>query len=293
MAKYDLRSAGWVNASTTPKLCVSIPRMYGFEFGESKLIQADIMDTLPSFPDGTFQLIVADPPYFNVLTEETWDTQWATPDDYLDWTERWVSEALRTLKPDGLLYVFGQLGKREHLWIHAWSRLCRIGAFHDLIVWDRVVGYNERGDSFTPACENIIVLKKTAGSVPYFDKDAVRISYDAATIARYMKDKRYQDRDARRAHLEKGKYATHLLRVPSLKGASKEKVGHPSQKPERLIEMLISSSSKRGDLVLDPFFGSGTTGVICQKLGRAWIGIERNPEYCRLAGERIAKSRPT
>lgn len=263
--------------------------MFEFEFGESRLIQADIMDALPSFSSGTFQLIVADPPYFNVLTEEAWDTQWATPGDYLDWTDQWASEALRTLKPDGLLYVFGQLGKREHLWIHAWSRLCRIGAFHDMIVWDRAVGYNERGDSFTPACENVLVLKKSADSMPYFDKDAVRIPYDPATIARYLKDKRYRDMDARRTHLEKGKYATHLLRVPSLKGASKEKIGHPSQKPIALIKMLIESSSRPGDVVLDPFLGSGTTAEACEELDRRWVGIERDAAYCEMVRSRLRR----
>ena len=255
---------------------------------QSQLLPADVLDGLATLPDEAFQLIIADPPYFNVLTDQAWDTQWATPEDYLDWTETWVRAALTKLKPDGLFYIFGQLGKREHLWIHAWSRLCRIGAFHDLIVWDRAVGYNERSDSFTPQYENVFVLKKTATTQPYFNKDAVRLPYDEETKAMYLKDKRYKDLEARRTHLDKGKYATNLLRVPSLKGNSKQKVGHPSQKPLALIEMLVSSSSRSGDWVLDPFLGSGTTGVVCQRLGRQWIGIEKDPEYCRIAKARIA-----
>lgn len=245
------------------------------------------MDALTFLPDESFQLIIADPPYFNVLTAEDWDTEWTSPEAYLAWTEQWLTAAQSKLKPDGLCFVFGQLGKREHLWIHAWSRLSRIGAFHDMIVWDRAVGYNERGDSFTPQYENILVLKKTAEAQPYFNKDAVRIPYDEETKRKYLKDKRYKDLEARRAHLDKGKYATNLLRVPSLKGNSGQKVGHPSQKPERLIEMLVSSSSRRGDRVLDPFMGSGTTAVVCERLGRRWIGIERDADYCRMAQERL------
>ena len=254
---------------------------------DSRLIQADVLDALTFLPDESYQLIIADPPYFNVLTAEDWDTQWTSPDDYLDWTEQWMTAALSKLKPDGLLYVFGQLGKREHLWIHAWSRLCQIGAYHDMIVWDRAVGYNERGDSFTPQYENILVLKKTAEALPYFNKDVVRIPYDKETIKKYLKDKRYKDLEARREHLEKGKYATNIIRVPSLKGNSGEKVGHPSQKPERLIEILVASGSKRGDRVLDPFMGSGTTAVVCERLGRRWIGVEKDPEYCRMAQGRL------
>jgi len=77
------------------------------------------------------------------------------------------------------------------------------------------------------------------------------------------------------------------LRVPSLKGSSKEKAGHPSQKPEKLIEHLILSSSRPGDLVLDPFLGSGTTAVVAERLERRWIGIEHNPDYIRIAEERL------
>lgn len=255
-----------------------------------KLIQADTIDGMATLPDEQFQLIIADPPYGNVLINEAWDNELEV-EAYLEWTEAWFSAALKKLRPDGLIYVFGQLGQREHRWIQVAAQLCELASFHDQLVWDRVVGYNDRRDSFTPAYELCLVLRKTAAARPFFNKDAVRIPYDDATIARYLKDKRYKDRAARRAHLEKGKYATNLLRVPSLKGSSKEKVGHPSQKPERLIEMLVDSSSRPGDWVLDPFFGSGTTGVVCERLGRNWIGIEKNPDYCHMAEKRIASLR--
>lgn len=247
------------------------------------------MEGLASLPDESFQLVIADPPYGNVLTDQAWDAD-NDAEAFLEWNCAWAQAALAKLKPDGLMYVFGQLGKREHRWIHLTSRLCQIGAFHDQLIWDRAVGYNERGDSFTPAYEICLALKKSPNALPCFDKDAVRIPYDDATIKKYLKDKRYKDLDARRAHLEKGKYATNLLRVPSLKGSSKQKVGHPSQKPERLIEMLVASSSRLGDLVLDPFFGSGTTGVVCGRLGRQWMGIEKDPRYCQIAEQRISRS---
>ncbi|MCF3648461.1 DNA-methyltransferase [Synoicihabitans lomoniglobus] len=254
----------------------------------NSIIQADVIDGLRSLPDGTFQLIIADPPYGNVLVDHAWDTD-LDADSYLAWTAAWFRAALVKLRPNGLIYVFGQLGQREHRWIEVTALLCRSGAFHDQLIWDRVVGYNDRRDSYTPAYEICLVLKKSADAQPYFNKDAVRIPYDKCTIDRYLKDKRYKDMDARRAHLETGKFATNLLRVPSLKGSSREKVGHPSQKPERLIEMLISSSSKKDDWVLDPFFGSGTTGVVGQRLGRKWVGIERDSDYCEMARARLRR----
>ncbi len=250
------------------------------------IIQGDAVEALAKLPDASVQSIIADPPYYNVLEDEAWDTQWKTPDDYLDWCDQWVSQCLRILKPSGLAFIFGQLGKREHTFLHLMSRLTRQHQFHDLIIWDRAVGYDERRDSFTPQYEMVLVLRK--GDQAKFNKDAVRIPYDAKTIETYLKDKRYKDLDARRAHLEKGKFATNILRVPSLKGTSKEKCGHPSQKPINLIRKLILCSTDEGDTVLDPFLGSGTTAVAAQEHNRHWIGIERDPAYVAIAQQRLA-----
>ena len=252
----------------------------------NQVICGDALAELRRLPTASAQLIIADPPYYNVLLDQSWDTQWKAVEEYLGWTQNWVGECMRILRDDGLCFVFGQLGKREHVFIHLMSELCRRYQFHDLIVWDRVVGYNERRDSFTPAYEMILVLRK--GMEPKFNKDAVREPYSAGKIQTYLRDKRYKDRDARMKHLLAGKYATNILRVPSLKGSSKEKCGHPSQKPIDLITKLVACSTDRGDLVLDPFFGSGTTGVVATLLERRWLGIEVNPLFVELARHRIA-----
>ncbi|MDQ3799851.1 MAG: site-specific DNA-methyltransferase [Acidobacteriota bacterium] len=254
-----------------------------------KIYQGDCREKLDAFDAGAFQAIIADPPYFQVLLGEEWDNQWQTEEDYLNWTEDWIKKCGRLLKPDGLFFIFGQLGKREHLWLHVCSMTTRILQFHDMLVWDRAVGYNERYDSFTPCYEMILVLRKDKDAKAYFNKDAVRVSYDEETIKQYLKDKRYKDLDARAKHLEKGKYATNILRVPSLKGSSKEKVGHPSQKPVKLIEMLVAASTREGDSVLDPFLGSGTTALVCQNLNRNFAGIEIEPKYIEIAKSRLEK----
>ena len=251
----------------------------------NRIIQGDALQELQKLPACVAQAIIADPPYFNVLEDEAWDTQWKTAADYLAWCDAWVAESMRVLRDDGLAFIFGQLGKREHTFLHLMSRLSQQHQFHDLIIWDRAVGYDERRDSFTPQYEMILVLRK--GDSVKFNKDAVRIPYDAATIATYLKDKRYKDMDARRAHLEKGKYATNILRVPSLKGISKEKCGHPSQKPLNLIDKLIACSTDVGDLVIDPFLGSGTTAAAAQRLQRKWLGIEKDSNYIEIAQRRL------
>lgn len=255
--------------------------------GNGIIYCGDALQILPTIDSGVAQMIVADPPYFQVLQKEKWDNAWRSAEDYLDWTMWWAKECKRILQTDGLLYIFGQLGKREHVWLHSCSLLTKELQFHDMIIWDRVVGYNERYDSFTPQYEMILVLRKSAAAKPYFNKDAVRIPYEENKIQSYLKDKRYKNKEARERHLRKGKYATNILRVPSLKGSSKEKIGHPSQKPILLVEQLLRSSSRKGDLILDPFLGSGTTAEAAERNGCRWIGIEKEPKYAALSQIRI------
>ncbi|HEY5793255.1 MAG TPA: DNA methyltransferase, partial [Chthoniobacterales bacterium] len=257
--------------------------------GNGEIHIGDALNVLHTLEANQFQTIIADPPYFQVLLEEKWDNTWQSSDAYLDWTLNWVRECKRVLCQDGLLYIFGQLGKREHVWLHTCSMLAKEMQFHDMIIWDRAVGYNERYDSFTPQYEMILVLRHAANSKPHFDKGAVRLPYDEDKIQSYLRDKRYKDKEARERHLRNGKYATNILRVPSLKGSSKEKIGHPSQKPIALINQLVSSSSRKGDWVLDPFLGSGTSAASAEELGRRWVGIEVNPEYVAIAENRIKK----
>lgn len=266
------------------------PRDVVTALGQGEIHHGDCLNVLRGLPDDHFQAIIADPPYFQVLVDADWDNTWQSSEDWLAWCIEWITECRRVLRDDGLLYIFGQLGKREHVWLHLCSEAAKVMQFHDMVIWDRAVGYNDRGDSFTPQYEMALVLRKRDKSKVYFDKDAVRTPYDEATIQMYLRDKRYKDKAAREAHLRKGKKATNILRVPSLKGASSEKVGHPSQKPEALIEMLVLSSTRPGDLVLDPFLGSGTTALVAEKHSRPWIGIEASKDYVEMSKARLRRA---
>jgi len=250
------------------------------------ILTGDAATVLKGIPSDSVQSVIADPPYCNVL-DEGWDTQWDSVADYIRWSLQWISESMRCLKDDGLFFIFGQLGKREHGFLHLMSEITKKFQYHDLIIWDRVVGYNERRDSLTPCYEMILVLRKS-GAVK-FRKENVRIPYSAETIELYLKDKRYKDQQARRKHLASGKYATNIISVPSLKGASKEKCGHPSQKPLDLITKLVLMSSDEGEVVIDPFLGSGTTALAAAQLRRNWIGIELNSKYAEIAKKRLSQ----
>ncbi len=248
---------------------------------------ADALELLPTFPAESVHLVIADPPYFRVL-KESWDNQWSDEAAYLDWSMTWLRQAMRVLVPGGLCYVFGQVGKREHVWLHLMSAATREFGFHDLLIWDRVVGYNTRRDSFDPAFEQILVLKKD-GAPARFDKDAVRETYDEGTKERYLKDKRYLNLERRREHLNAGKWATNIWRVPSLKGSSREKVGHPTQKPLQLVERLLLSSSREGDVVLDLFCGAGSVCLVANSNERSFVGIEIEEKWVEMVRKRFQR----
>ena len=253
---------------------------------DNQIICGDAIDIVNSLPENSARLAIADPPYFKVLLRENWDTSWKTEDEFLRWTQCWMHAAIRVLQPGGLLFCFGQVGKREHAMLHLMSQAAREYSFHNLIIWDRIVGYNNRTDSFNPAYEMAIVLRKD-GAPPLFDKDAVREIYDEKTITLYSRDKRYKNADARREHLHRGKYATNIWRIASLKGSSQEKVGHPSQKPLALIERIILSCFQSGERVLDVFCGSGTTSLAARNYGRIFIGIDADETYCAMTRQRL------
>ena len=112
----------------------------------------------------------------------------------------------------------------------------------------------------------------------------------ARTDGDQMKNRKMSDNaitDCRQQPDENNEANNEVLLGDALKGSSKEKIGHPSQKPIALIKQLIESSSRKGDTVLDPFLGSGTTAAAAQELGRHWVGIEINPDYVKIAQQRI------
>lgn len=129
--------------------------------------------------------MAADSPYVRVQLETALDNVWEDEAAYLEWSEWWLRAAARVLRRYGLLFLFGQPGKREPAFLRLMPLACSILPFHDLIIWDRVVGANERRDSFTPCWGMILVLRGGKGP-PVFIKDAVREPYDPATIATYF-----------------------------------------------------------------------------------------------------------
>ncbi len=242
------------------------------------VLTGDCLEQLAKVPAGSVDLVFADPPYNLQLNGDLHrpdqskvdavDDDWDKFDSFADYdvfTRAWLKECRRVLKPDGALWVIG-----------SYHNIYRVGALlQDLgywilndVIWRKTNPMpNFRGRRFTNAHETLIWAGRDPQSRYTFNYDAMK------------------------ALNEELQMRSDWL-IPICAGAERLKDGkgdklHPTQKPEALLRRVLLSSTHPGDLVLDPFFGSGTTGVVAKQLGRHFIGIEREKTYAKAARVRI------
>jgi site-specific DNA-methyltransferase (adenine-specific) len=244
-----------------------------------QVIQGDCREILCSLPENSIDLVFADPPYNLQLQGELWrpnntlvdavDDEWdrfASFGEYDTFTRSWLEACRRVLKDTGAMWVIG-----------TYHNIYRVGAIlQDLDFWilNDVVWIkhnpmpNFRGVRFTNAHESLIWAQKVRGARYTFNHRVMKALNDDL-----------QMRSDWHLPLCTGK---ERLRVEGEKA-------HTTQKPEALLYRILMSTTNPGDVVLDPFFGTGTTGAVASKLGRRWIGIERDPGYVELARRRISQ----
>ena len=247
------------------------------------ILVGDCVAQMARLPDKSVDMIFADPPYNLQLggdllrpeggkvdaCDDDWD-KFESLGAYDDFTREWLEEARRILKDDGTIWVIG-----------SYHNIYRVGALlqdadfwilND-IVWRKANPMpNFRGTRFTNAHETLLWCAKGEKARYTFNYRAMKALND--------------DLQMRSDWL-----------LPICAGAERCKNGagdkaHPTQKPEALLYRVLLASTKPGDVVLDPFFGTGTTGAVARRLGRRWIGIEREPAYVAVAEERIASTLP-
>ena len=243
----------------------------------NQILHGDCIEVLKSLPENSVDLIFADPPYNLQLQHDLyrpnmtkvaavndgWD-KFEGFADYDAFTREWLSACRRVLKETGTIWVIG-----------TYHNIYRVGAIlQDLSFWilnDIVfVKYNPmpnfRGVRFTNAHETLIWAQKKKGARYTFNHQSTKALNDDLQ----MRSDWY---------------------LPIATGSQRLKVNgkkaHSTQKPEALLYRIMTASSTHGDVVLDPFFGTGTTGAVAKKLGRDWIGIEQDKKYVRLAQKRI------
>ena len=248
----------------------------------SRVLVGDCIEQMNKLPEVSVDLIFADPPYNLQLNgdlsrpdqtkvdgvNESWD-KFSSISEYDFYTKQWLIAARRILKPNGTIWVIG-----------SYHNIFRLGyILQDLnfwmlndIIWRKVNPMpNFRGRRFTNAHETLIWASKTSSSKYTFNYEAMKsLNGDLQMRSDWLipictGDERLKDRDGKKVH--------------------------PTQKPESILHRIIVASTKLEDLVLDPFFGSGTTGVVAKKLGRSYIGIEQEIDYINAAKDRISQTK--
>jgi site-specific DNA-methyltransferase (adenine-specific) len=248
---------------------------------ENRTINQDLFEIVDWLPDGFVDLLFVDPPYN--LTKSFRGETFAerSMEQYGDWLESWLPRILRTLKPSASIYICGDW--RSSPAIHqVASKYLNI---RNRITWEREKGRGAKAN-WKNASEDIFFC--TAGENYTFNLDAVKVA--RRVIAPYT-DGQGEPKDWVRT-AEGGERLTHPsnlwtdLTVPFW--SMPENTEHPTQKPEKLLAKIILASSNPGDVVFDPFLGSGTTSVTASKLGRRFAGVEADKHFCCLAEKRLA-----
>jgi len=246
----------------------------------NRILVGDCLDELRRLPARSVDLVFADPPYNLQLSTEllrpnntkvdgvddAWD-KFASFEEYDRFTRAWLAECRRVLKPDGALWLIG-----------SYHNIFRLGAalqdqgfwiLND-VVWRKVNPMpNFRGRRFTNAHETLIWAARDQKSRYTFNYESLKAGNDDLQM--------------------RSDWLFPICSGPERLKDDGGRKAHPTQKPEALLHRILLATTNVGDTVLDPFFGTGTTGAVAEKLGRRWIGVERDPDYARAADERIAK----
>lgn len=265
------------------------PLTQGFQLHYShphgRLYQGDSVNWLKSLDAESADLVFADPPYN--IKKADWDN-FETQEKYIEWSLQWIGEASRILKPTGSLYICGFSEILADL-KHPASRYfkgCR------WLIWHYKNKAN-LGSDWGRSHESIIHFRKSESV--RLNLDDIRIPYGAHTLkypshpqaatSAYGKGTT-KKRDNWMPH-PKGAKPKDVIEIPTTCNGMGETTPHPTQKPEELLRKFVLASSNPGELVIDPFSGSGTTLVVAEQLNRRWMGCDLNLEYNDWAFKRI------
>lgn len=268
--------------SDAPAAASAAPAAVRADLPLNQILQMDCVDAMRTLPDACVDMVFADPPYNLQLggdlsrpdgsmvdaVNDDWD-KFETFAAYDRFTREWLAEARRILKPNGSLWVIG-----------SYHNIFRVGtAVQDAGFW----------------ILNDIVWRKS-NPMPNFKGTRFTNAHETLIWAAHGEKARYTFNYRAMKTLNDELQMRSDWTIPICGGQERLKRGgtkaHPTQKPEALLYRIMLATTKPGDLVLDPFFGTGTTGAVAKRLGRDWIGCEREDMYVEVARERIVAALP-
>ncbi len=233
------------------------------------LHNADCFDVLSALPDNSIDAVITDPPY--ATTGKKWDTPFEL--------DKWWDHINRVLKDDGVSVVFADEPFSSQLVVS------NIQDFRYEWIWDKSYpsGALQAWKRPLKTTEDICVFSKD--TPPYNVQQFLTPTYRVSNSPR---GNRLQDNDEARKPTEWTGFPTEVIKMKGVRTPGREEKLHIAQKPVELMEWLVRLYTQEGDVVLDPFMGSGTTGVACKNLNREFVGVEQDPHYFDLAGGRLA-----
>lgn len=248
----------------------------------NKIVLGDFFETIKKIKDFSVDLLIVDPPYDLAKNFHGEVFKKIGYEAYAEYTEKWISAVKPKLKSTASVYVCSD-----------WRSSVSLGAVVEksFILRNRITWQREKGRGAGANWKNSMedIFFATVGEKYTFNLEAVKLR--KKVLAPYKENGNPKDWEK----TENGNFRNTCpsnfwddVSVPYWSMA--ENTAHPTQKPEKLIAKLILASSNEGDLVLDPFAGSGTTAVVAKKLGRNYIGIEQNPRYCAWAEYRLERA---
>ena len=267
-------------------ICTNMLSSLSFSNDFGALYLGDSLVWLKGLPSSSVDLVFADPPYS--IGKANWDL-FDSHEDYLKWCEAWVAECSRVLTDQGTCYIcgFSEILADVKYRTQRFFNGCR------WIVWHYKNKAN-LGLDWGRSHESLLHFRKAKSTI--INVDDIRIPYSAHTLkypvhpqadsSAYGKGKSAIIAAQWRPNA-KGAKPKDVFDIPTTCNGMGEKTPHPTQKPEELVRKLVLASSREGDLVLDPFSGSGTTAVVAQQLHRRWLACDKEPEYNQWAVQRI------
>ena len=249
-----------------------------FENGDHRIVWGDAMEAMRShLVDGSVDLVFADPPY-NIGKDFNGEKdKWPSDEQYLEWCYEWIDLCLRKMKPTGSFYLMASTQCMPFLDVYLRSRLAVISR----IVWFYDSSGVQAKKHFGSLYEPILFCVKDADHYTFNAKD---ILVEAKTGSQR---KLIDYRKAVPTIYNSKKVPGNVWEMARVRYRMEEYEEHPAQKPVALLERIVRASSNPGDLVLDPFSGTFSTGYVAQKLGRKFIGIEKQEPYIKIGLRRL------
>jgi site-specific DNA-methyltransferase (adenine-specific) len=240
----------------------------------------DCFDFLKQIDDNSVDLAVIDPPY-NMHKAE-WDT-FKSQNKFLEFTYKWIDALLPKLEQNASLYIFNTPYNSAFILQYLVSKGM---FFQNWITWDKRDGLGASKRKFSNGQETVLFFTKSNKHI--FNYNDVRVPYESTDRIAHAAEKGILKNGKRWFPNPEGRFCGEVWHITSERHKRKvngkvQKLGHLTPKPHELIERIIKASSKKGDLVLDCFVGSGTTAVVAKKLGRNFIASDKDKVYYKLA----------